>query len=473
MKIFLISVNRERMPFPVFPLGLAYIAKALREAGHPIEVMDLCFSQEVPVDLKSALRRFQPDLIGISLRNLDNLTYPTSLSYLKEVEEVIGICRQYGSSRLVIGGSGYSLAPKELLQHFGVDFGIVGEGEEIFLQLVKHLEKGDPISPSPHLLIKEKPFPPFIEGARVFPIQSPDRSLFETHRYLEEGGMGNVQTKRGCPFSCIYCTYPLLEGKKVRLRKATEVVDEIQQLVEEGVDYIYFVDDIFNYPPADAEALCREMVRQKIDVKWSAFVNPSFLSETLLHWMKEAGCVGIEFGTDSGSPRMLEHYKKSFTQEDIIQSSKICSTLMVNQCHYLLFGGPGEDEETIEESFHLMDQLDPTAVIAMLGIRIYPGTELERIALSQGVIRRDSNLIYPHFYISPALGGKLNKIVQEKALARKRWIVPGLEINITQNLIEQIRRFRIRGPLWELVGRMKRSRVSPLGNTKSQAPNSK
>jgi radical SAM superfamily enzyme YgiQ (UPF0313 family) len=466
MKILLISVNRERMPFPVFPLGLAYIAKVLREAGHQIEVMDLCFSQEVSVDLESILRRFQPHLIGISLRNLDNLTYPTSISYLKEVEEVIGICRQFTSSRLVIGGSGYSLASKELLQHLDVDFGIVGEGEEIFLQLVKHLERGDPISPSPHLLIKEKPFPPLIEGARTFPIQSPDRSFFETHRYLEEGGMGNIQTKRGCPFSCIYCTYPLLEGKEVRLRKMAEVVEEIQRLVEEGVDYVYFVDDIFNYPPADAEALCREMVRKKIDVKWSAFVNPSFLNETLLLWMKEAGCVGIEFGTDSGSPRMLENYKKAFTQEDIIQSSKICSKLMVNQCHYLLFGGPGEDEETIEESFHLMDQLDPTAVIAMLGIRIYPGTEMERISLSQGVIRQDSNLIYPHFYISPKLGGRLSEIIQEKALARKRWIVPGLEINITKNLIEQIRRFRIRGPLWELVGRMKRPRVSPLRELK-------
>jgi len=464
MKILLISVNRERMPFPVFPLGLAYIAKALREEGYQIEVMDLCFSQEVSVDLNNNLHQFRPDLIGISLRNLDNLTYPTSISYLKEVEEVVGICRQSSSSRLVIGGSGYSLAPKELLQHLNVDFGIVGEGEEVFLQLVRGLERGDPISPSPYLLIKEKPFPPLIEGAKVFSIQSPDRSFFETHRYLEEGGMGNIQTKRGCPFSCIYCTYPLLEGKKVRLRKAEEVVEEIHHLVEEGVDYIYFVDDIFNYPPSYAEALCREMVRRKVDVKWSAFVNPGFLNETLLQWMKEAGCDGIEFGTDSGSPRMLENYKKSFTQEDIIQSSKICSKWMVNHCHYLLFGGPGEDEETIEESFRLMDQLDPTAVIAMLGIRIYPGTEMERFSLSQGVIHQDSNLIYPHFYISPALGGRLSEIIQEKALARNRWIVPGLEINISQNLIEQIRKFRIRGPLWELVGRMKRSRIRPLSS---------
>ncbi len=462
MKILLISVNRERMPFPVFPLGLAYIAMALREEGHRIEVMDLCFSQEISVDLNQTLHQFQPDLIGISLRNLDNLTYPASVSYLQEVEEIVGICRQSPSLRLVIGGSGYSLAPQELLQFLNVDFGIVGEGEEVFLQLVRSLERSGAISPSPHLLVKEKPFPHLIEGARVFPIRSPDRSLFKTHRYLEEGGMGNIQTKRGCPFSCIYCTYPLLEGKGIRLRKIEEVVEEIHRLVEEGIDYVYFVDDIFNYPPSFAEALCREIIRRKIDVKWSAFVHPGFLTENLLNMMKEAGCMGIEFGTDSGSSRMLENYKKSFTRADIIQSSKLCLKWSVNYCHYLLFGGPGEDEDTIEESFQLMDQLDPTAVIAMLGIRIYPGTEMEQISLSQRIISEDDNLIYPHFYISPTLKGRLNEIIKEKALTRKRWIVPGLEINITQNLMEQIRKFRIRGPLWELVGRMKKSRVKPL-----------
>jgi len=466
VKILLISVNREKMPYPVFPLGLAYLAEVLKEEGYKIEALDLCFSQDPSNDLKGVLHGFQPDLIGLSFRNLDNLTYPTSVSYLKEVEEVIQVCRQSSSVKLVIGGSGYSLAPKELFEYFDIDFGIVGEGEEIFLQLVKSLETKNPISPSPHLLIKKDFFPVSIRGARVFPIKDPDRSLFETHRYLEKGGMGNIQTKRGCPFSCTYCTYPLLEGKEVRMRETEKVVDELQKLTQEGVDYVYFVDDIFNYPPSYAEDLCREIIRRQIRIKWSAFVNPGFLSENLLKWMREAGCVGIEFGTDSGSLRMLRNYRKSFGIEDIIQSSQSCSALGINHCHYLLFGGPGEDEKTVEESFRLMDQLDPTAVIAMLGIRIYPGTEMERIALSQGVIRRDSSLIYPHFYISPVLEGRLGDIIREKALERKRWIVPGLEINISQNLMEQIRRFQIRGPLWELVGRMKRPRVKPLSETK-------
>lgn len=474
MKILLISVNRERMPAPVFPLGLAYIAGALREANHSIEVIDLCFSKDVLKDLREVLVRFQPDLIGLSLRNLDNLTYPASVSYLEEVEEVIAICRQYSSSKLVIGGSGYSLAPRELLQHLDIDFGIVGEGEDVLPSLIHCVENHLPFSPSPHLLIKKGSNFPAVSGARVSSISTPDRSLFHTRQYLEEGGMLNLQTKRGCPFSCIYCTYPLLEGKKVRLREVDGVIEEIGHLTQEQkTDYIYFVDDIFNYPTSFAEQLCRRMVEKRIEVKWSAFVHPGFLSENLLKWMVEAGCRGIEFGTDSGSARMLQHYRKSFTIREVIKASHLCSKLNVNHCHYLLFGGPGETEETIEESFRLMDQIDPTAVIAMLGIRIYPETELERISLCQGVLQKETNLIYPHFYISPELGGRIEEIIREKALVRRQWIVPGLEINITQNLMEQIRKFGIRGPLWELVGRMKRPRVSPLGNPKSQTPNCK
>jgi radical SAM superfamily enzyme YgiQ (UPF0313 family) len=397
------------------------------------------------------------------------------------VGEVISVCRQSSSAKLVIGGSGYSLAPKELLQYLDVDFGIVGEGEEAFLKLVRFLESERPISPSPdppisispspylpirespYLLIKGGSFPQPTGGARVSLIRTPDRTLFKTRRYLEEGGMGNIQTKRGCPFSCIYCTYPLLEGKEVRLRKAEEVVEELHHLGEEGVDYVYFVDDIFNYPPSYAETLCREIIRRQVTLRWSAFVNPGFLTEDLLKWMKEAGCAGIEFGTDSGSERMLKNYKKSFTIKEVTTASEICSKSMVNHCHYLLFGGPGEDEETIEESFRMMDDLDPTAIIAMLGIRIYPGTEMERTALAEGVIDQHSNLIFPHFYVAPALKGRLEEIIREKALRRNRWIVPGLEINITQNLMEGIRKFGLRGPLWELVGRMKRPRVRPLG----------
>lgn len=462
MRILLISVNRERMPAPVFPLGLAYIARALKEKGHQIEVLDLCFSQDPPQEIKKIILRFQPDLIGLSLRNLDNLTYPLSLSYLEELKEAISICRQFTRSKLVLGGSGFSIAPKELFLELDVDFGIIGEGEEILVKLVESLERRESLSSLPYLLIKGEPIPPKMEGARSSLSLIPERSFFKRERYLREGGMLNLQTKRGCPFSCIYCTYPLLEGREVRVRKIEEVIDEIRSLVQDGADYLYFVDDIFNYPPSYAEELCRKMVREQLKVRWNAFIHPGFLSRELLKWMKEAGCAGIEFGTDSGSSKMLQQYRKSFSQEEVIRASKLCEELQVNYCHYLLMGGPGEDEKTIEESFRLMDQLHPTAVIAMLGIRIYPGTELQQLALLEGVIQKDANLAYPFFYISPNLDGRLEEIIREKAMERRQWIIPGLEINISNPLMEQIRKFQIRGPLWELVGRMKKPRIKPL-----------
>jgi len=113
--------------------------------------MDLCFSKDVLSDLRETIQRFQPELIGFSLRNLDNLTYPTSVSYLGEAEEIIRVCRRSSSARLVIGGSGYSLAPGKLLHHFDVDFGIIGEGEEILIQLIRSLERETHLSipPSP------------------------------------------------------------------------------------------------------------------------------------------------------------------------------------------------------------------------------------------------------------------------------------------------------------------------------------
>jgi len=462
MKILLLSVNRERMPYPVFPLGLAYIASALREDGHKLRIVDLCFCDNVEEELRYELLRWRPDLIGLSLRNLDNLTYPTSISYLREAEEVIGLCRRYSGAKVVIGGSGFSLAPRELLRVLDVDFGVVGEGENPIRSLVRCVEGQVPVDGIPGVMAGEG-LPEAVPAMdRVESIGFPHRDLLDNRRYLRHGGMGNIQTKRGCPFSCIYCTYPLLDGSSVRTRHSDDVLHELRALREyHGVDYVYFVDDIFNFPRDHALGLCRSMVEQGIGMKWTAFVNPGYVDEELIGAMKEAGCMGIEFGSDSGAPAMLRRLGKSFSVDDISRASEMCRRVEIPFAHYLLLGGPGEDEGTLEETASLMDELKPTAVIVMVGIRIYSGTALERISLSEGVIGPDTDLMCPHFYISPQLGDEILAWVSRSALER-RWIVPGLEINISQDMMDAIRRFDIKGPLWNLVPRMKRSRVRPL-----------
>jgi radical SAM superfamily enzyme YgiQ (UPF0313 family) len=462
MRILLISANRERMPYPVAPLGLAYIAGALKAGGHEVRAIDLCFSAAIEDDVMRIVADFLPDVIGISLRNLDNLTYPSSLSYLPELEQAVAIVRRHTPAPIVIGGTGFSLAPLPLMKRMDLDFGIVGEGEESMVELVGRLEQGASPQGIPGVLTKGEDG--FIPPRPMTSFHAPDRGILDTARYLKEGGMANLQTKRGCPFDCIYCTYPLLEGKRVRKRAVQEVVRELKGLqAEHGVDYIYFVDDIFNYPLAYTEALCCEMIAQGVVVKWTAFVNPRFLTAEIIALMAKAGCQGLELGIDSGSSKILKTYGKGFEKEDIVRASKHCQEAGLPFALYLLLGGPGEDEATLQESFALMDSLYPTAVIVMLGIRIYPHTGLQEIAVQEGLIAQTDDLLEPRFYISPLIGAeRLIEVITEAAMKRRGWIVPGLEINISLPLMEGMRKFGLRGPLWELAGRMRRPRMRPL-----------
>jgi len=459
MKLLLISANRERDPYPVFPIGLACLAGPLAAAGHDLTVLDLCFEPDPLLAISSALAEYQPAAVVISLRNLDNVTWPGSRSYLDGVRDIVAMC--HARTVTIIGGSGFSLMPVEILAAVGADYGLAGEGEQQLPRLLDCLQAdGDP-SLLPGVLVSGKPG--YIAPLPVETFGTPDRTLFDVARYYREGGMANVQTKRGCPFSCSYCTYPLLEGRCMRLRPIEEIIAEIRALVNDfGVSYLYFVDDIFNYPPDFASKLCRAMKAARLPVKWSAFINPDFITAGLMDDMLEAGCDAVEFGSDSGSPLMLKNLCKSFTVEDLRSASRLCKDLGLDFAHYMLFGGPGETRDTILESFALMDELEPTAVIAMTGIRIYPNTALHRTALDEGVIHESTSLLEPVFYISPLIRDCFAELITSEAMKRRNWIAPGLEVNASSAMLDAIRMFKVKGPLWKMIKGLGRSHHRPL-----------
>lgn len=462
MDVLLVSANREKNPYPVFPLGLAYLAGPLAAAGHRLRAVDLCFAEEPLSLLKETLSSFSPHVVLVSIRNLDNVTWPGTRFYLDEVKEITDLCRP--KATVILGGSGFSLMPRELLDHFGVEYGVVGEGEAVLPQILERLARGESPEGLAGVLTRgeERHLPP----RPLEKIGRPDRSLFQVERYHREGGMANLQTKRGCPFSCIYCTYPILEGTRLRLREVDDIVAEIRELVEDhGAEYLYFVDDIFNYPVEFAERLCGAVIDAGLKVNWSAFINPGFITPELVGLMVEAGCDALEFGSDSGSPVMLKNLGKSFGVEEIRAASILCRDLGVDFAHYILFGGPGETRETVLESFALMDEAEPTAVIGMTGIRIYPGTPLHRQAVADGIITSETPLLEPAFYISAAVRHILCDLVIEEALKRKNWVVPGLEINMSGNMLAAMRGFKVRGPLWKLMKRLGRSRLRPMAGS--------
>lgn len=455
MRVILVSVNRESAPCPVAPLGVSYVAGAARSAGHEVEILDLCFSRDIEEDIGRTLRRFVPELIGVSIRNVDNLTFPYSVSYLQEIQAAVAALKRLSRAPIVVGGPGFSIFPEQFLSLLDLEFGIVGEGEETFCHLARHLGNGTRVPDLPGLLRRGGAAPNVPRAPSVFDgIYRPARDLLDSDRYLKLGGTANLQTKRGCPFHCTYCTYPQINGPALRLRPPAEVVDELASMVEgSGLDQVFIVDDVFNLPHDHAMGICEEILARGLRVGWTCFASPLGMTSDLARAMKRAGCQGVELGTDTASPLMLQSMGKPFSQEEIRIATRACREAGLPDAHYLIFGGPGETAETLAETLAVFDDLKPRAVLAFLGIRIYPNTPLHGRAISDGVIADGENLLPPRFYVSPRIGAEaLQTAVGSHAKVRPNWVVPGLQIRSDPALLAALQRFGHRGPLWDLLG---------------------
>ncbi len=457
MRVLLISANTEKRPDPVFPLGAAYMAAVAAAAGHTVETLDLCFLEALRPALDDKVRTFEPEVVGISLRNLDSSSYPLNTSYIGDYKVLVDSLRELTSAPIVLGGAGFTVMPGATMEYLGADIGVVGEGETAFPWVLSQLAKREPMRSTPGFTCR------CVNGgvcvtpvARIKQLDCtgvPLRQRFDVNAYYQRGGALNIQTKRGCYFECTFCSYPLIEGSSVRMRTAKAVVDEMQAMREEfQVRHWFFVDNIFNMPIRHAKQVCEEMVARALDVEWSAYLNPKFMDDELCRLMAASGCKAIEFGTDSGAPSMIASLKKEFEVEDLRQASRLCHRHNLKFCHSLIFGGPGETAETVAATLALMDEVRPTAVIALTGIRVLPGTGMVDIALRDGQIDADDNLLYPKFYISPALGEALIERIEAHARGHSNWIVPGTGIKTNVQVLQKLRERKIKGQLWCLLG---------------------
>jgi len=453
MKILFISVNNEHEPFPVAPLGVNYVASFLKERGHEVCILDLCFVEDDCKSVEAALLDFGPDVIGISLRNIDNLTFNRSVYYLPRIKTIIDFLKSKSAAPIVIGGSGYSIFPEEVLRYLELDTGIVGEGEYAFAALVDAMSSNSSFHDIPNLcsLTDGK----FSSNSIQYnnSINVPDRSLLDNRKYLDLGGMANIQSKRGCPFHCSYCTYPNIDGNMLRLREPAAVVDELHEMIAVyGIDYAFFVDDIFNYPEDHAVGICEEILRRDLTIDWTCFATPLGMTQQLADLMKRAGCKGVEFGSDAVTGITLKGLGKQFAPDDIAKASEACQKADLPDAHYLIIGGPGEDYSTLDEAFSFFDKVQPTAVITLAGIRVYPNTLLHRKAVDEGVIDKNDTLLEPAFYLSPALNSQeMFRRITEVGNQRQNWIVPALNIRYDMETMKMLRKMNKRGCLWDVL----------------------
>jgi radical SAM superfamily enzyme YgiQ (UPF0313 family) len=455
-KVLLISNNRCTTPDPVFPLGLACLNSALRRAGYDTLWVDVLTGGEA---IDSVLSRYQPDIVGISIRNIDDVLIRKREIYFDSLACLGEKIRQKIKCPVVLGGSGFSIFPRQLLELSGADYGICGEGETSFVSLLAALNNGRNFSVIPGLVYREDEQvvinPP--SGNSGGPtLEEEDRPASITEHYLRHGGMLNVQTQRGCACHCCYCTYPVIEGRFHRCRSGEAVADEFLQLQRTGVRYVFIVDSVFNSSNRHVTEICESILRRNVKLSWGCFLRPQGLTPALMKLMKRAGLAHIEFGSDSFCDEVLASYQKGFAFDDILRSSELANQENIDFCHFLISGGPGETMDTLRRGFESSLRLKNAVVLAVVGMRIYPGTSLFQQAVAEGCIGRNNNLLAPTYYLAPGLSVE-GVFTQLKEFARlaPNWIV-GDPVPAYMSVIERLRKKGVIGPLWSYFSTIQR-----------------
>jgi radical SAM superfamily enzyme YgiQ (UPF0313 family) len=455
-RVLLVSINRCTTPDPVFPLGLAHLNAALRRAGHDTRWLDRLSNAN---RLAETLAEFQPDVIGISLRNIDDVLIRRRESFHDELAPFIADIRRHSGAPVVLGGSGFSIFPKEMLALTGVDYGIAGEGEPGLLALLEALRNGGDLSRVPGLARRcggGIVVNPSISGSLDQPLAEEDRPPEIAQTYLDASGTLNLQTQRGCGFHCCYCTYPLIEGKSHRRRPPEIVAAELESLKRQGARFAFIVDSVFNSTPRHVTEICEAILRRNVKLSWGCFLRPSGLTAELMDLMARAGLTHIEFGTDSFSDVTLGAYAKHFTFADVFESSELARKRGIDCCHFIICGGPGETLATLGEGFQNSLRLKGAVIMAVVGMRIYPGTPLFAQAVAEGVIHPDAGLLTSAYYLAPGLTQEMifSKLREFSALSAS-WISGDPPPNYEQ-LVRRLRRRGVVGPLWSHLSTLQR-----------------
>lgn len=414
MRVLFISANREKINMPVVPMGMGCVAEAVRRSGHEVKLVDLMSRKDFHLLLRDSIEQFFPDVIAVSVRNVDdqNMTDPKFL--LKQAKETVDECRKISDALIVLGGAGYSIFPDAALAYIGADMGIQGEGEIAFPLLLERLALRKDLSGLPGLFLPGKGK----QGKRSFvrnmdALSFPAVDLFEINNAEDRDFLLPFQTRRGCPLGCSYCSTASIEGKRLRFRSAGQVVYELGLWRKAGFSRFFFVDNTFNLPPTYAITLCRKIFQASLDISWRCILYPGAVSEDLVREMATAGCREVSLGFESGCQKILDGLNKHFKIHDVERTAGMLSDYGIRQTGFLLLGGPGETKQTVEESLKFVASLPLDALKITMGIRIYPETKLSKLAAKEGRVASEKDLLHPCFYLRDELSVWLTKTLRQ------------------------------------------------------------
>lgn len=475
----LLLINTNRMMPPIAPVGLDYVAGATRRAGIETHVLDLCLADDPQRKLAECLAAVRPALVGVSVRNTDDCFWPSGAWFVPQLQETLAAVRRLTDAPVVLGGVGFSIFARQLAERLAVDYGIRGDGEQSLAALYAEIKGARRFERVPGLIWRQdgawRANPPAWPQGLVVPGQ---RDAVDNAAYFRLGGQIGLETKRGCGRPCLYCADPLAKGTLARQRDPREVADEMESLLAQGVDVLHLCDAEFNLPPDHARAVCDELIGRGLGrrVRWYAYLAVVPFDDDLAARMRRAGCVGINFTSDSAHPAMLAVYRQPHGPEDLARAVGLCHRHGMAVMLDLLLGGPGETPETLATSIDFFRSIGPDCVGASLGVRIYPGTDMVGRVAAEGpmetnpAIRRryggPIDLVQPTFYISPSLGPRPARLVRELIAGDRRFFPPMEEdsggsisastdhnYNANQTLCEAIAA-GARGAYWDILRKL-------------------
>ncbi|MFP4476865.1 MAG: lipid biosynthesis B12-binding/radical SAM protein [Desulfatibacillaceae bacterium] len=445
MRVLLISASNYQEPYPVYPIGLDYVAAAI-SPPHEVHRADAVEHPDLDA-LAVRVREVAPDVVGISLRNVDNTAAIGCESFVDHYRDVVRKVREATSAPVILGGSGFSLFGDRLVEMVGADYGVIGEGERMS-DLLAALENNEAVHDLPGVVAAGAPASmprPYLEPLhRTWPSDHGG-----ARHYLETGGVLGLQSKRGCPFSCIYCTYPYIEGHTTRFHGAENVARDAVRLEQAGAGFLFFTDSVFNTHEKYAVEVAEAMRDAGVTVPWGGFFAPRVKTPDFFFRLAACGLTHVEFGTESLSAPMLEAYNKPYTVEEAVEAHEQAVAAGLFVCHYILLCGPGETGETVAETLETVERLDRSAFVFYCGIRIFPGTEIRRIAIEEGSLDPCCDLVDPVFYTSPDMSPeRAAGLVEAAAQGRANWITPGRAARVSR-ITKKLYSLGHKGLLWE------------------------
>ena len=465
---------------PVSPVGLDYVGTYLMENDEDVYLLDLALirkDKRMPT-LKDTIEKLQPNLIGLPVRNIDDCYCLSRDFMLPSIKEIVNYIRSLTNSPIVIGGVGFSVAPEEVMSFLDVDYGIVGDGEKPMLLLCKALRNEIDFSDVPGLLYRKNKRliknPPDFDELIGCPYSL--RYFIDNQNYFNQGGMVGIETKRGCAMKCIYCADPLSKGTKFRLRPVSVVIEEITNLVNNGMNVFHFCDSEFNLPLEHSLELCKEISKEGLGqkIEWYAYVSPKSFDSDVAMTYKESGCKGLDFGVDSLNDEMLKNLGRDFNLNNVVQAVESCKEAGITCMLDLLIGGPGETKKTITETIEKVKKLNPDRIGLSVGVRVYPQTQLAKMIQSMsddekktclfGEIEDNENFLRPIFYITEELGWEVHKFLADLIGDDERFFFTDPnKVNSNYNyndntvLIDAIKK-GYKGAFWSILYRLKKDK---------------